>query len=314
MSTRAEGLYEAVSETLGRVVVGQEEAVEGLVVALLAGGHVLLEGVPGVAKTLLARSLAAALALSFRRVQFTPDLMPSDITGTRIYRPSKGEFELEKGPLFTEVLLADEINRAPPKTQAALLEAMQERQVTLDGERHDLGPLFTVVATQNPLEYEGTYPLPEAQTDRFLLKVVLTYPPRAEEVEILRRHVGGLRLEATAVEPVCDAETLEAARSEVARLTVDETLLHYVVALAEASRSSPRIRLGTSPRASVALLSAARARAAIHGRDYVTPDDVKSIAPAVLRHRLLLRPEAEIEGLTVDDVVAGLLHEVEVPR
>ena len=314
MSEQAKGLYAALSGALGQVVVGQEEAMEGLAVALLAGGHVLLEGVPGVAKTLLARSFAAALSLTFRRVQFTPDLMPSDITGTRVYRSSKGEFELERGPLFTQILLADEINRAPPKTQAALLEAMQERQVTLDGERHDLGPLFTVVATQNPLEYEGTYPLPEAETDRFLLKLVLTYPPRDEEVEILRRHVGGGRIEAASLEPVCDAKTLLAARAEVARLTVDETVLRYVVALAEASRTSARIRLGTSPRASVALLMASRARAAIQGRDYVTPDDVKAIAPAVLRHRLVLRPEAEIEGLTVDDVIGGLLHEVEVPR
>ncbi len=314
MGDRAKAIAEGLTDQIRRVVVGHAEAVEELLVALLAGGHVLMEGVPGVAKTTLAQTLAAALGLEFRRVQFTPDLMPSDITGTRIFQQSTGTFELAAGPVFTQILLADEINRTPPKTQAALLEAMQERQVTIDGTRHGLGPLFTVIATQNPLEYEGTYPLPEAQTDRFLLKVVLGYPPADEEVEILRRHRDGLDPAQVEVSRVCSEEELLQAREEVATRTVDETLLAYVVSLAEATRASPRLRLGASPRASVALLGAARARAAMHGQSYVTPDDIKAVAPSVLRHRLVLRPEAEIEGLTVDDVIEGLLHEVEVPR
>lgn len=311
----ASEVYVRIRERLASVVVGQDEATEQLAVALVAGGHVLVEGVPGVAKTLLAKAFARCLDLSFRRVQFTPDLMPSDITGTSIFRAHTGEFELSRGPIFTQFLLADEINRTPPKTQSALLEAMEERQVTIDGVSHDLGPYFMVVATQNPLEYEGTYPLPEAQTDRFLLKISMGYPEEDDEREILRRHDDGFDPhELGGLEPMAGTELIDQLRDEAQRVKVDDTLFAYIVALTRASRRSARLRLGASPRATVALLSAAKARTALLGSDYLTPDGVKAVARPVLRHRLVLKPETEIEGLTVDDVIAGLLDEVEVPR
>ncbi len=297
--------------------MGQGEAVDELLAAFLAGGHVLLEGVPGVAKTLIAKSLARALDLTFRRVQFTPDLMPADVLGTNVYRAQSGTFELMRGPIFTEVLLADEVNRTPPKTQAALLEAMEERQVTIDGTRHALGDAFYVVATQNPIEYEGTYPLPEAQTDRFLMKVKVGYPAAEEESELLRRASRGFDahdLDAAGVRPVLGREELKALRARARALPTADPVLAYVARLARSSRELSRARLGASPRATVALLAAARARAALRGAEWLSPDDVKAVARPVLRHRLVLRPEAELEGATPDDLVEELLETVEVPR
>ncbi|MFN7135609.1 MAG: AAA family ATPase, partial [Myxococcales bacterium] len=268
-------------------------------------------------KTLLAKALARALGLRFGRVQFTPDLMPSDILGTSVWRANAQEFALVKGPVFTEILLADEINRTPPRTQAALLEAMEERQVTIEGQRHALGPSFFVIATQNPLELEGTYPLPEAQTDRFLMKVRIGYPAPGEEVEILRRaHRGfdGHDLDAAGVQAVVGGELAVSLQRAAAARKVEESLFAYIAALCRTSRESPQLRLGASPRAGLALLACARAAALLAGRDFVVPDDVKAVAPAVLRHRLVLRGEAELEGVGADDVVAQLLAEVEVPR
>jgi MoxR-like ATPase len=312
--TRAAGKLAA---EIGKVVVGQQAAVGELLSALVAGGHALLEGVPGVAKTLLAKALARALDLRFGRVQFTPDLMPSDILGTSVFRPDAGAFELRRGPIFTEVLLADEVNRTPPKTQAALLEAMEERQVTLDGQLLPLPDAFFVVATQNPVEYEGTYPLPEAQADRFLVKVRMDYPAEAEEAEILRRAAAGLEvhdLAAAGVTAVVSREELAGLRARARALPAAPQVLEYVARLVRRSRELPRVRLGASPRAGVGLLAVARARAALAGAEWVTPDDVKALSPAVLRHRLVLRPEAELEGATADDLVQELLETVEVPR
>jgi MoxR-like ATPase len=309
--------YEALRAEIGKAVVGQEGAVAELLAALLAGGHVLLEGVPGVAKTLLAKALARTLDLRFGRVQFTPDLMPADVLGTTVYRAESATFELRRGPIFTDVLLADEVNRTPPKTQAALLEAMEERQVTIDGQRQPLGAEFFVVATQNPVEYEGTYPLPEAQQDRFLMKVRLDYPAPGEERELLRRAAAGFDghdLDAAGVRPVVSREALAALRAHARALPVSEPMVDYVARIVRASRELPRIRLGASPRAGVALLATARARAALRGATWLGPDDVKAVAAPVLRHRLILRPEAELEGATTDDLVAELLSTVEVPR
>jgi MoxR-like ATPase len=306
-----------LQEEIGKAVVGHRTAVEQLLAALLAGGHVLLEGVPGVAKTLLAKALARSLDLQFGRIQFTPDLMPADILGTSIYRAPTGTFELRRGPIFTEVLLADEINRTPPKTQAALLEAMEERQVTVDGQRLPLGPAFFVIATQNPVEYEGTYPLPEAQTDRFLMKVRIGYPEADEELALLQRAADGFDghdLDRAGVAPVLTREALADFRARAQTLPVAPELVDYVARLVRASRQLPRVRLGGSPRAGVALLRAARARAALRGGAWLAPDDVKAVAAPVLRHRLVLRPEAELEGASADELVDELLEAVPVPR
>ncbi|MFD9908550.1 AAA family ATPase [Streptomyces sp. NPDC059063] len=316
-SDRARSSLEALRTEISKAVVGQDPAVTGLVVALLCRGHVLLEGVPGVAKTLLVRALAASLELDTKRVQFTPDLMPSDITGSLVYDARTAEFSFQPGPVFTNLLLADEINRTPPKTQSALLEAMEERQVTVDGTARPLPDPFLVAATQNPVEYEGTYPLPEAQLDRFLLKLTVHLPSRQDEIAVLQRHAEGFNprdLRAAGVRPVATPADLEAARSAVAKTAVSPEVTAYVVDICRATRESPSLTLGVSPRGATALLSAARAWAWLTGRDYVIPDDVKALALPALRHRVQLRPEAEMEGVTADSVINAVLAHVPVPR
>ncbi|MFJ7202743.1 AAA family ATPase [Streptomyces sp. NPDC098789] len=314
---RARASLEALRTEIGKAVVGQDAAVTGLVVALLCRGHVLLEGVPGVAKTLLVRALAASLDIGTKRVQFTPDLMPSDITGSLVYDARSAEFSFQEGPVFTNLLLADEINRTPPKTQASLLEAMEERQVTVDGTPRPLPDPFLVAATQNPVEYEGTYPLPEAQLDRFLLKLTVPLPSRTDEIDVLARHAAGFDprdLDAAGVRPVAGPADLEAARRAVAATTVSPEITGYVVDICRATRESPSLTLGVSPRGATALLSTARAWAWLTGRDYVTPDDVKALALPTLRHRVQLRPEAEMEGVSADAVITAILSHVPVPR
>ncbi|BBY86257.1 AAA family ATPase [Mycolicibacterium tokaiense] len=305
----------ALRSEIAKAVVGQDAVVSGLVIALLCRGHVLLEGVPGVAKTLLVRSLAAALQLDFKRVQFTPDLMPGDITGSLVYDARTAEFEFREGPVFTNLMLADEINRTPPKTQAALLEAMEERQVSVDGDPRLLPDPFIVAATQNPIEYEGTYQLPEAQLDRFLLKLNVPLPPRDQEVAILSRHAHGFDpRDLSAIRPVAGIDDLRAGREAAARVLVADEVLGYIVDIVGATRHSPALQLGVSPRGSTALLGTARAWAWLSGRNYLTPDDVKAMARATLRHRIALRPEAELEGATPDGVLDGILASVPVPR
>ncbi|ROQ68573.1 MoxR-like ATPase [Streptomyces sp. 840.1] len=313
----ARASLEALRSEIAKAVVGQDPAVTGLVVALLCRGHVLLEGVPGVAKTLLVRALAASLELDTKRVQFTPDLMPSDVTGSLVYDSRTAEFSFQQGPVFTNLLLADEINRTPPKTQSSLLEAMEERQVTVDGTPRLLPDPFLVAATQNPVEYEGTYPLPEAQLDRFLLKLTVPLPSRADEIDVLTRHADGFNprdLKAAGIRPVAGPADLEAARTAVARTSVSPEIAGYVVDICRATRDSPSLSLGVSPRGTTALLSTARAWAWLTGRDYVIPDDVKALALPTLRHRVQLRPEAEMEGVTPDSVITAVLAQVPVPR
>src|SRR5688500_907057 len=306
-------LRERVTNEVAKVAVGQDEAVEFLLAALAVGGHVLLEGVPGVAKTLLANATARALGLSFRRVQFTPDMLPSDLTGTMTLRG--GDLVFRRGPVFTNLLLADEINRTPPKTQAALLEAMQEAQVTIDGNPHELPAPFLVVATQNPVEYEGTYPLPEAQLDRFLFRVDIGHPSAEEEVAILRlRHRGVTPVTLEEVEAVVSEEDLASLAAGVDGITVSDEVSEYVAAVVRQTRELPSVSLGASPRAAVHLLAAASAVAFLAGRGFVTPDEVARVAPAVLRHRLILRPEAELERYSPDDAVQAALQAVPVPR
>ena len=305
----------AVRTEIAKAVVGQDQVVTGLLIALVAGGHVLLEGVPGVAKTLLARSLAAALNLSARRVQFTPDLMPGDVTGSLVYDARTAEFEFREGPVFTNILLADEINRTPPKTQAALLEAMEERQVTVEGLPRLLPDPFLVAATQNPVEYEGTYPLPEAQLDRFLLKLVVQPPARDAEIELLTRHAAGFDpRDLSAVRAVASVADLAEARKAVSLVRVSPEVAGYIVDLCRATRQSPSLRLGVSPRGATALLATSRTWAWFAGRGYVIPDDVKAVARPTLRHRLQLRPESELEGVTPEGVLDGVLAAVPVPR
>jgi MoxR-like ATPase len=306
-----------VRDEVSKVIVGQEPVLSGIVAALLVSGHVLLEGVPGVAKTLLVKALAAALDLQFRRVQFTPDLMPADLTGQLVYEARTATFRFREGPVFTNVLLADELNRTPPKTQAALLEAMEERQVSVDGAPRPLPSPFLVVATQNPVEYEGTYPLPEAQLDRFLFKLAVGYPTAEQESAVLARHDAGLDphdLAGAGVVPVAGAADLAEARAEVRRLRVEPAVRDYIVALARATRQSPAVRLGVSTRGAAMLLHAAKAWAWLAGRTFVTPDDVKAVARPVFRHRIVLRPEVELEGADADGVLEGLLAAVPVPR
>jgi len=305
-----------VRAEVGKAVVGQDGAITGLIIALLADGHVLLEGVPGVAKTLLVRTLSRTLRLETRRLQFTPDLMPGDVTGSLAYDPRSGEFAFREGPIFTNLLLADEINRTPPKTQSALLEAMEERQVSADGVTRALPNPFLVAATQNPIEYEGTYSLPEAQLDRFLMKLVLEVPERDAEFAMLRRHADGFSphdLEAAGVQPVLSAGELTAARAAAGRVGASDDVLAYLVDLARATRRAPSLRLGVSPRAATALLAAAKAWAWLTGYDRLTPDHVQAMLLPVWRHRVQLRPEAELEGVAVDQVLRGIVQQVRVP-
>ena len=312
-----QSIYQSLRQEADKVLVGLQEPFELLVVALFTGGHVLLEGVPGTAKTLMAKTLAHMVQAKFTRVQFTPDLMPSDILGTSVFDISTSKFHLKRGPIFTQLLLADEINRAPAKTQSALLEAMEERQINLEGERYPLEAPFMVIATQNPIEYEGTYPLPEAQLDRFMFKVLVPYSALEVEVEVLRRYHQGFDahdLVSAGLQALLPVEAVAQVRKAVTQVVVEEGVLDYVARIAAASRQSPDVVLGASPRASTHVLLAAKTYAALQGRAYVTPDDIKFITPSVYRHRLLLKPEAEIEGLDADAVIARLLGQVEVPR
>lgn len=304
-------------DRVGTVVIGQDEVLRQMLIVLLAGGHALLEGVPGTAKTLAIRSLAAALDLRFGRVQFTPDLMPTDVTGVNVFDEPRREFVFHPGPIFTDLLLADEINRAPAKTQAALLEAMQERQVTIDGRTHGLAPAFTVFASQNPVEYEGIYPLPEAQLDRFLLKIVVGYPAADAERTILDRYAEGFqadRPETYGLEPLLGGDDVHELHAAVATVHVEPNVRDYIVRIVRATRGESTFALGASPRASVALFLAARASAALAGRDFVTPDDVKALVAPTLRHRILLTPEAEVDGRSVDERLAALLDGIDAPR
>ncbi len=306
-----------ISQTLSKVVAGQESVIEQMIVAVLARGHALLEGVPGTAKTMLVNGLAICLGGDFTRIQLTPDLMPSDIVGTHVFDIREGTFTLRRGPIFTDFLLADEINRAPAKTQSAMLEAMQERQVTIEGSTQKLPVDFTVFATQNPVEYEGTYPLPEAQLDRFTLKVHVGYPSEEDELRLLQNHHAGFNdanLAAAGVETVVTSEERAAAIAEVLAVKVTGEVMQYLATVTRSTRQHPSIVLGCSPRASAQLLKAAKVVAAMRGRDFMTPDDVKDIAPPALRHRLLLHPEAEIDGLTADNVISEILNSVPVPR
>jgi MoxR-like ATPase len=308
--------FARVRTEVGKAVVGQEGAITGLMIALLAGGHVLLEGVPGVAKTLLVRAVSHTLKLDTKRVQFTPDLMPGDVTGSLVYDSKSGEFEFRAGPVFTNILLADEINRTPPKTQSSLLEAMEERQVSVDGETRKLPVPFMVAATMNPIEYEGTYTLPEAQLDRFLLKLVLEVPERDNEVEVLTRHAAGFNprdLSAAGVTAVLDAKQLGAAQKAVAAVGASEDVIGYAVDLARATRQSPSVKLGVSPRGTTALLAATKAWAWLSGMDAITPDHVQAMVLPVWRHRLQLRPEAELEGVSADAILRSILQQVRVP-
>jgi MoxR-like ATPase len=310
-------VYDKLQAEAGKVLVGLQEPFELLAVALFTGGHVLLEGVPGTAKTLMAKTLAHLVQAQFTRIQFTPDLMPSDILGTSIFDMATGRFHLKKGPVFTQLLLADEINRAPAKTQAGLLEAMEEKQINLEGERYVLEPPFMVVATQNPIEYEGTYPLPEAQLDRFMFKVLVSYSSLEAEVEILRRYHHGFDahdLASAGLKPVVTAAQVVEIRKAIQAVIVEDGIMTYIAQINAASRQSPDLVLGASARAATHVLLASKAFAALQGRTYVTPDDVKFIVPPVFRHRILLKPEAEIEGLDADTVIQRLLGSVEVPR
>ena len=316
MEMSAAALAAHVRKEFGKVIVGQGEALDQMLVVVLTGGHALIEGVPGLAKTLAVKCLAQIFQLQFQRVQCTPDLIPADILGGNIFQPAEGTFRLHKGPVFTDLLLVDEINRMPPRTQSALLEAMEELQVTIDGKSYPLSRSFSVFATQNPIEFEGTYPLPEAQLDRFLMKIRIGYPDAGQESEILSRYQGGFEardLEKAGIEPV-SRETLQATREEIARVRVEPKLFDYIVAIVRATRDSAAASLGASPRAAVAMMAASKAFAATEGRDFLIPDDVKSAALPILRHRILLKPEADLEGITPDQVVAEVVAGIAVPK
>lgn len=315
--TNVPRVFESALNQIGKVVVGQMELVEGVLIALFSEGSVLIEGPPGLGKTLLVNVLSKTVSCGFNRVQFTPDLMPSDLTGHSIFDMKEQQFRFNRGPAFTNILLADEINRSPPKTQASLLEVMQERQVTVDGVTHALDRPFLVIATQNPIEHEGTYPLPEAQVDRFMFKLLVDYPSNADEIDILRHYTGGkdpFNLSDFGLESVLQAEDVVAIQHAVKQVIVEEKILNYIVGIVSASRTWGSVTVGPSPRAGVNLLIAARTLAACRGRDFVTPDDIKELTPWVLRHRLRLRPEAEIEGTTPDETIRQIMDSVEAPR
>lgn len=314
---RVQQVASSIIREVSKAIVGQDEVIETMLAALFAGGHALLEGPPGSAKTLAARAISCAIQANFKRIQFTPDLMPSDITGLRIFDASTSQFLFRPGPIFTDILLADEINRTPPKTQAALLEAMQEGRVSADGETLTLPPLFTVFATQNPIEFEGTYPLPEAQIDRFLLKIVVDYPSAADETQVLKRIHNGFdpnNLSRAGLLPAATSAEILECREIAAKTTLQEALFKYIIDIVNATRKHPHVALGGSPRASISLLSTSKALASIRGRDYVIPDDIKFLAKPVLRHRLILKPEAQIEGVSLDRVIEGILDKIEAPR
>lgn len=300
---------------IGKVIVGQDKMVELLLTAVLADGHVLIEGVPGVAKTLTAKLLAKSISVGFSRIQFTPDLMPSDVVGTSVFNPEKASFQFKRGPIFSNIVLIDEINRAPAKTQAALFEVMEEKQVTVDGQTYFMEPPFLVMATQNPIEQEGTYHLPEAQLDRFLFKINVTYPTQEEELKILSNHHGlPVNSQVSLVTPVLTASQVTRLRDQVKDIHVEEKLLSYITAIVVTTRTNKSIYLGASPRASIGILNAVKSLAAIRGRDFVTPDDIKFIAPSVLRHRIVLTPEKEMEGTSTDTVIEEILEAIEIPR
>jgi len=304
-----------IKTEIQRVIVGQDYVIDHMLNAMLSGGHVLLEGVPGTAKTLMVKSLAMAVSAEFKRIQFTPDLMPSDVVGTNIYDSKTSTFVLKQGPIFTNMALIDEVNRAPAKTQAALLEVMEERQVTIDGVRYVLSEPFMVFATQNPIEYEGTYALPEAQLDRFMFKILVDYPTDEDENRILKNYHGGFDAHhLDAIQKVVKPHDIEKCRQEIAKINIEEGVINYMSQIVRKTRDFSSIMVGGSPRASIALLLAAKTRAAMHGLNYVTPDDVKFVAPPILRHRIILQPEAELEGTRADEVIAELLSSVNVPR
>lgn len=306
---------QALKSQISQIVVGQDDAVELVLTAILANGHVLIEGVPGVAKTLLARLVARLIDARFSRIQFTPDLMPSDVLGTTVFNAKTADFDFHQGPVFADVVLVDEINRAPAKTQAALFEVMEERQATIDGKSYPMGPLFTILATQNPVEQEGTYRLPEAQLDRFLMKIVMSYPSADEEVEVLSRHHHRQAFtKLDTIQPVITPDELLALRSELSNVVVEESLMRYIVEIVGQTRTSRAVFLGASPRASVAIMHCAKAYALLKERDFVTPDDIKTVAPHVLHHRLTLTAEAEMEGYTPFKVAQRLIDKVEVPK
>lgn len=315
MSQQISTVFQRLRKSLSDVIVGQEIVIDQLLIALLAEGHVLLEGVPGTAKTLLVKTLASLIGTEFGRVQLTPDMLPSDILGTSIYDLNTKTFTMKRGPIFTSLLLADEINRTPPKTQSALLEAMEERQVTLDGRSEKLPDLFMVVATQNPVEFEGTYPLPEAQLDRFMLKVLIGYPGiEAERLMLTKWQAGAYKKHAVQLDPVTRAEEILDCRRALESIKVDDTILGYLVDLVQKSRNLSDLQLGASPRSALSWLAAAKAHAAMEGKDFVTPDNIKFVAEPVLRHRLILTPESELDGVTLSQVVGNLLKQIPVPR